>query len=188
MNNKLLLATLLCILPISCSSVEQAKFEKIVSRIEKYFSSMPVILTSQKITKDNEEAYAYYALKIINHTLSYNTTRLSSGSGYAATVTIICNSLSNSKRGDVTYDIASFQIELESSSKEPAGFATTDMPLADADFSEPSKWTIWIRYFYRNDNWICDEVEGGPTSESFIHDLQIFPQNEKFRKAIGMGG
>ena len=187
MKNKLLLVTLLCILTISCGSVEQAEFEKIVSRIEKYFSSMPVILTSQKITKDNEEVYAYYALKIFKHSLSYNTTRLSSGSGYTATVTIMCNSLSNSKSGDLTSEIASSQIDSGSIPKEPAGFATTNMPLADSDFSEPSKWTIWIRYLYRNESWIYDDIEGGPTSESFIHDLEIFPQNMEFREAIGMG-
>ena len=188
MNHKLLLASLLCILTISCTSVEQTKFEKIVSRIDKYFSSKPVILTSQKIIKEDEEVYAYYALKIINHSLSYNTTRFSSASGYSATVSIMCNSLRNSKSGDLISDISEFQTRLGIGSEEPGGFSTTNMALADGDFSESSKWTILIRYFYRNDRWIYDDVEGGPSSKSFVHDLKIVPQNEDFREAIGMVG
>jgi hypothetical protein len=188
MTHKLLLATLLCILTVSCTSVEQAKFTKIVSRIDKYFSSKPVILTSQKITKNDEEVYAYYALKIIDHSLSYNTARLSSASGYSATVPIICNSLRNSKSGDLISDISEFQTQLGVRSKEPGGFSTTNMALADGDFSESSKWTILIRYFYRNHGWIYQKVEGGPSSESFVHDLEIFPQNKEFRQAIGMVG
>ena len=186
MNLKLFLASILCILTISCDSGDQAKFEKIVSRIDIYFSSKPVILTSQKITKNGEEVYAYYGLKIINHSLSYNTTRLPSASGYSATVTIMCNALKNSKSGDLISDISEFQTKLGIKSKEPGGFSTTNMALADSDFSESSKWTILIRYFYQNDGWIYHDVEGGLSSDSFVHDLEIFPQNKEFREAIGM--
>ena len=187
MINKLLLVSVLCILTISCASGERGEFERVVSRIDKYFSSKPVILTSQRITKNNEEVYAYYGLKIINHSLSYNTTRLPSASGYSATVTIMCNALKNSKSGDLISDISEFQTKLGIKSKEPGGFSTTNMALADSDFSESSKWTILIRYFYQNDRWIYHDVEGGPSSDSFIHDLEIFPQNKEFREAVGMG-
>ena len=187
MKYKLSLFTLVCMLIISCSSDEQLKFEQVVTQIDKYFSSKPVLLTSKKIIKKNEEVFSYYALKIIDYDLSYNIIRSSYAfSPYTATVTIICNAVNNSKSGDLISDISEFQTELGIRSKDLSGFSTTNMALANNNFAENSTWTMFIRYSYRNDRWTYDNVAEGPESESFISDLEDFPQNENFRKAIGM--
>ena len=188
MTPRFLLATLVCILTVSCSSDAENKFEKVAVRMDRYFSEKPILLTSKKILKEGNELYAYYALRIIEHNISYNINRLaSSDTKYNASLRISCDAVDNIRSGDLISDTLELQNTLENNAVEASGFSTTGLALANTDFSLDKKsLAIFIRYTYENDNWICSDITGGGRSESLVVDLQSFPQNKRFREVIGI--
>jgi hypothetical protein len=139
------------------------------------------------IIREGTKTYTYFGYKIAGYELNYDIKRtFSSRSPYSAFIKISCNALENAKRGDMFSDNAEFQTDSGIISREASGFSTTQMALANPDFSSESKWLIIVGYSYQNDGWIYSSIVGGPPSHSFIHDLKTFPQNRGFREAIGM--
>ena len=188
MNFKQALLTIVCLILISCSSAAENEFEKIIAQADKYLSEEPTILTSNKIIKDGQLTYAYYALKIIKFNLSYNvSTTFSSSSHDEGLIMISCNILDNARRGDLVTPIAGLAVGAEAISNQASGFSTTAMALNNIDFSSTEKpITIIVRYAWESDKWNFTEISCGGMSDSFIHDLQTFPQNREFRQAVSM--
>lgn len=187
MTFKRTLLTTLCFLIVSCSSDAKNEFEKIVSRVDQYLSEKPILLTSQRISKEGKEIYTYYGYRIVDYKLQYDLKRsFGSVSSYNAIIRISCSALDNAKSGDLFSDISRFQTDLEIISREASGFSTTQTALANNDFSKESRWIITVGYSYRNATWIYNGITGGPPSGFFLQDLRTFPQNKGFREAIGM--
>ena len=179
--------TILCLLTVSCSFKASNEFERIISRVDKYLSERPVLITSEQITKDGKEMYAYYAYKIIKYELHHTINwTFSSSSPYSASIKISCDALDNAQSGDLFSDISEFQTKLEIIAREASGFSTTQMALDHPAFTKESRWTITVEYAYREDGWIYLGMTGGPPSDYFVSDLERFPQNKRFRDAIGM--
>ena len=187
MPYRLLLATLFCTLTASCSADIKHEFEKNILTLDRFFSEKPVIVTSNIIVKDGEENYAYYTLKMVDCDISNNIIRtFSKDRSYFAFVNITCNAFDNAEHGDLVYDASEFQTELGLPYIKAGGFSTTHMALANTDFSTQRKCTITIRYSYLDNFWLYNSIDAGNLSKSFSHDLKNFPQNKKFREAIGM--
>ena len=187
MNYKLLLFAAMCFFLVFCASQEEQKLGEIESGIAGYLSKSPTLLTSNKVPKEGEEIYAYYALKVIKYNISYDMRRTSpSQSHEGVTVEISFKALDNSKSGDLISYMSQFQTELDIEFRESSGFSTTHMALANTDFTSERNGSIMIRYIYRDGNWIYDGMSGGALPQSFINDLETFPQNKEFREAIGM--
>ena len=177
----------LCLLIVSCSSDVKDELEKIALRTDRYFSGKPIILTSKKIAREGEERHVYYAYRIIDHEITYDIqSTFSAISAYSALIRISCTAGENAKRGDLFSDMSEFQTDLGVISREASGFSTTQMAVDNSDFASESRWTIYVEYTYQNGNWIYNGIAGGPPSHSFINDLKTFPQNKRFRRAIGM--
>jgi hypothetical protein len=179
-----------CMLVISCSSAAENDFEKIVSRIDKYFSEKPIFLTSVKNIANNEITHAYYSMRVEEYNLIYDV-RETSGktSRYGAYLTISCRILDNASSGDSISKISDFAVSEELTPKRASGFSTTSMALANQDFSNNSKrMTIIIRYSHQENKWFYDSisVSGVTSSKSLVDDLKNFPQNKAFREAIGI--
>ena len=173
---------------ISCSHPATGAFEALTHKVENYLAKKPIWVTSQSVTPDAGDEYAYYALKIVRHTIRYDVIRQrSSVMLYKGFIRVLCDMVGNAKAGDVFPDGGEFQSEVEILEKEALGFSTTDMALHNTDFSAPSKMTMIIRYAYHEDKWVFAGIEGGYPSESLVRDLSTFPQNEGFRRAVGMG-
>ena len=81
------------------------------------------------------------------------------------------------------------QTELLMPSEQIRGYSTTTMASANTDFSSNMRaLSIIIRYSYQEHHWNYADIAGGGPSKSFLHDLETFPQNKAFRKAVGMEG
>jgi hypothetical protein len=173
---------------LSCSSVAHNDFEKVVARLDKYFSENPVVLTSTRIISDHQEVHVYYSLKITKYKLSYKVRKsYSITSPYNAIVNISCSALNNAKSGDTVADIVKLTSRDGSVSLDASGFSTTSLALTNRNFSSGMRpFTFTIRYAYQNNHWICTGISGSSASESFIPDLESFPQNKNIREAIGM--
>jgi hypothetical protein len=173
---------------LSCGSDAELKFEKITSRLDAYLTKQPVLLTSNKTIKDNQDIYAYFALKIIGYELSHDVSRTFSKTiSRKAFVEISCEVKENSKNGDVVSNITELKMSHLNNYRESSGFSTTDLALLNSDFSHDSqKLTIRVTYFYQNDYWHYNDLAVSSTSAYFTQDLENFPQNKAFREAIGM--
>jgi hypothetical protein len=184
-----LLAVTGCLI-VSCSSGAEDSFEKIVARVDKYFSGTPSLLTSNKVTKDGQQSYVYYVLKIDKYNLSYDVKNTySAASPYSAYIRLSSKVSDNIKSGDLILDTSEFSVISEIAAAEASGFSTTSMALANNDFSQNDKSvTLIMRYSYQGDNWTYRNMTAGGASESLIRDLESFPQNKEFREAIGMEG
>ncbi|MEJ2431544.1 MAG: hypothetical protein P8075_21910 [Deltaproteobacteria bacterium] len=178
----------LCCFATSCSSQAETSFEKIVTRVDKYFSGQPCLLTSAEITKDGQQVYAYYALKIIGYNLSYDVKNTySTASPYSGSINLSCNVVDNTRSGDLSLDISALKVTSEIAPVEPSGFSTTSMALANKDFSShPKSVTFIVRYSYEGGKWAHIGMVAGGMEESVILDLETFPQNKSFREAVGM--
>ncbi len=136
MNIRHILLAILCSLLICCSSEPKLEFKHIVFRINGFFAAKPILLTSDKITKEGKEVYAYYGLKIVNHEISYGVKRSSAESFlYTGYIHILCNALDNAEGGDLLSDTYEFQTELEIIPGHASGFSTTNIALSNTDFS-----------------------------------------------------
>jgi len=186
-NLKRTLFVITCFIVLSCGSDAELEFERITSRLDTYLTKQPVLLTSNKTLKDNQEIYAYFALKVIGYELSYDTSRTFSKTiPHKAFVEIECEVIENSKNGDVVSNIPELKMSHLGNYRESSGFSTTDLAL-NSDFSPDSqKLTIIIKYFYQNDYWHYNNLVVGSTSAYFTQDLENFPQNKAFREAAGM--
>ena len=178
----------ICCLIVSCSSQADTSFEKIVTRVDKYLSGQPCLLTSAEITKDGQQAYAYYALKIIDYNLSGDVENTySADSPYSASISVSCTVSDNTKGGDLVPNASGFGTTSEIAASEASGFSTTTMALGNNDFSSHGKAvTFIIRYSYRGGKWIYSSMAAGGVPESLISDLESFPQNKSFRDAVGL--
>ena len=153
-------------------------------------SGQPCLLTSAEITKEGQQVYAYYALKIIAYNLSYDVKNTySTASPYSGSINLSCNVVDNTRSGDLALDISALKVTSEIASVEPSGFSTTSMALANKDFSShPKSVTFIIRYSYKGGKWTHTGMVAGGMEESVILDLETFPQNKSFREAVGMQG
>ena len=179
-----------CLMIVGCSSAAEDSFEKIVARVDYYFAGQPLLLTSAKITKDVEQAYAYYALKIDKFNLSYDVNKAYSlVSPYNAFINLSCEVANNAKSGDQILDISEIKVASEIYNAEATGFSTTSLALANNNFSSDRKSVTFIlRYAYQDNHWTYEGMTVGGTSESLIDDLESFSQNKPFREAVGMEG
>jgi hypothetical protein len=145
-------------------------------------------LTSAKVIKDGQQTHAYYALKIIEHNLSYVVKNAySTASPYKASINLHCNVLNNLSSGDIVLNISEFNVTSEIATSEASGFSTTSMALANNDFSSNNKSvTFIVRYSYQGGNWTYTGMAAGGAPESLIRDLESFPQNKEFREAVGL--
>jgi len=155
-----------------------------------YFAGKPIVLTSEEITKEGKEVFAYYGLKIVDYEISHGIKRSSRESYlYSASMHISCSALDNAAGGDLSSDTYEFQTVLEITPERASGFSTTNIALTNNDFSSNKRsFNIIIRYLYQGDHWIYAGMAGGGPSKSFLHDLETFPQNKAFRQAVGMEG
>jgi len=190
MNSFRTLLTIACCLIISCSSAAENDFEKIVSRIHKYFSEKPIFLTSVKTIAATEVTYAYYSMRVDEYNLIYDA-RETSGqtSHYRAFLTISCKVSDNASNGDSVSKISEFASSEGVVPDKVSGFSTTSMAVANQDFSNSGRlMTIIIRYSNQGDTWLYEDISisGGASTESLVDDLKNFPQNKAFREAIGM--
>ena len=185
-SQTLLIAT--CCLISSCSSQAETSFDKIATRVDKYLSKQPCLLTSAEIIKDGQQAYAYYALKIIEYNLSSDVKNAySTDSLYSGSINLSCTVVDNIRSGDLALDISPFTVTSGIAPAEASGFSTTTMALANNDFSSHSKpVTFVLRYSYRGGKWTYTDMAAGGMQESLIADLETFPQNKEFREAIGL--
>ena len=189
MNSLRTLLIALCCLIVSCSSQAENSFQKIATRVDKYFSGQPCLLTSAEIIKDGEQAYAYYALKIIDYNLSYDVKNTySASSPYNASISLSCRVSDNIKSGDVVLDTSQLRVSSAiATSSEASGFSTTSLALANHDFSSHGKpVTLIIRYSYQDGKWTYSSMATAGAPESLIRDLESFHQNKSFRDAVGI--
>lgn len=188
MTFKRTLVVTLCLLIFCCSSEAERGFDKIVFKLDKYFSKKPTLLTSDKIIKSNKEIYIYYTLKIIDYQFSHNFRKtFSSRSHYDAFIKISCNAVENSKSGDAVSDASEFAIESVKDHSLARGFSTTDLALINTNYSKEMRFlTFTIRYSYQNNKWVYRDIVVGGASDFLIDDLQSFRQNQEFREVIGM--
>ena len=99
-----------------------------MTRVDKYFSGQPSLLTSTKIVKDGEQAYAYYALKIIEYNLSYDVKNTySTASPLSASISLSCKVSDNIKSGDLVLDTSEFLVSSAITASEARGFSTTSL-------------------------------------------------------------
>ena len=159
-----------------------------MTRVDKYLSGQPCLLTSAEITKDGQQVYAYYALKIIGYNLSYDVKNTySTASPYSGSINLSCKVVDNTGSGDLALDISALKVTSGSTPVEPSGFSTTSMALANKDFSsDPKSVTFIIRYSYEGGKWTHTGMVAGGMQESVILDLETFPQNKSFRDAVGI--
>jgi hypothetical protein len=188
MNYKSTLLTIICLLTVACSSQAEENFNQIVARVDKYFSEKPILVTSNKIIKDGQTVFSYYAIKVIEYNLSFDVQKtFSSTLQYNAFIIIKCVVLDNAKNGDLVFDSFVLNVKDRIVSYEASGYSTTNMAIANKGFSSNSKsLTLIIRYSYQDDKWICIDIAGGGISGSLFRDLETFPQNKEFREAVGM--
>jgi len=187
-NLKRTLVVITCFILLSCGSDAELEFEKITSRLDKYLTKQPLLLASNKTVKDNQDVYAYFALKIIGFKLSYDiSATFFKTIPYKAFVEIECKAIENSKNGDIFSDISELKMSHLDNFLKPIGFSTTDLALLNDNFTTDSKkLTIIIRYLYQNNYWHYNNLAIGSMSLYFTKDLESFSQNKAFREAIGM--
>ena len=188
MTFKRALLAALCLLMVCCSSEAERGFDKIVLKLDKYFSNKPTLLTSNKIIESNKEIYIYYTLKVIDHQFSYNFRKtFSPRSNYDAFIKISCNVVENSKSGDAVSDASELQIESVRDYSPARGFSTTDLAFRNTNYSTETKLlTFLIEYSYQNNKWIYRDIVVGSASDYLIDDLKSFHQNQEFREVVGM--
>ena len=159
-----------------------------MTRLDKYFSGQPCLLTSTRIVKDGEQAYAYYALKIIRYNLSYDVRgTYSTGSAYSGSINLSCNVVDNTRSGDLVVDPSELRVSSAIPASEASGFSTTSLALANNNFSSNNKTeTLIIRYSYQGGNWTYCGMAAGGAPELLIRDLESLSQNKEFREAVGI--
>lgn len=188
MNYRQPIFAIICLILLSCSSAAKNEFQTIIARVNKYLSERPTILTSNRIIRDGQITYAYYALKLTKFNLSYDISKTySSSSDYEGFIIISCNTLDNAWGGDLTAGIAGLGVGAEAIANQASGFSTTAMALNNTDFSSTDKpLTIIVRYSWTPDKWNLTNISCGGMPDSLINDLQTFPQNKQFRQAVAM--
>lgn len=190
MNHWRNVTVLICFLLIACSPVAESEFEQTITRVNEYLSGKPVLLTSNRIVKGNEETYIYYCLRIENYNLDYSVKQgFSKITPYNGFIYLSFNVFDNANSGDVVSDISPLAFSAEIVPKKAVGFSTTTVAMSNQDFSKSGRSaSITIKYSYQGNQWLYSDisVSGGALTEALADDLKNFPQNKKFRVAIGM--
>ena len=180
---KKLLVFLICAHVTSCSSEATRDFEEIVLRVDEFFSGKPILIGSTLSTKDGEKVDVYYGIKIVDYKLSEGISALFPEKAF---ISVSCRALNNSASGDIRHQPHQFALERETRPEEAVGFSTAGTALQNAGFLKESELSFLLKYSYQDNDWVLDTLHVGYVPGSFLHDLKHFPQNEHFRKAVGI--
>lgn len=183
---RVILAIYICIFVFSCSRELETKFDSRVLSVQNYFSKKPVLLGDIKITKNKEDVYAYYGLKVINFKLSFDiqSNFLSAPTAY---IKLSCEVLSNQDKGDLVDDRLKM-LGVESNSYVGAsGFSSIIAAINHKDFSKKAKDVIfYIKYIYKGEAWSFSGLETNYFNRSIDTYLKQSQHCKDFREAIGM--
>lgn len=133
--------------------------------------------------KDGENVDLYYGIKIVDYELSGQVTRLAAEKAF---ISVSCTALNNATSGDIKYEAYQFALEEEKVHEEGVGFSTASAALHNPSFLVECKLSFILKYMYRGSDWVFDRLYVGYGPEAFDDALRRFPQNEHFRKAVGI--
>ena len=170
---------------LSCSSKLTETFAIQVDKISNYFAQHPILLGSNKIIKDNQIIFAYYALKIENYELFSDIQRniFYPASGY---IKVSCEASSNQNSGDLIDERIDLIKSVTLLSPQGSGFSTTAQALQNSNFTAKTNVIFLLNYTYRKGEWVFTSVRSMGDDASMISYLTELQRYDDFRKAIGM--
>ena len=181
---------LVIVLIISCGARPSQSFTKLVLDVDRFFAGKPTFVTFVPPT-DSGDSTCYYAIKIVDHTLTHETIRTGlTVAPYKSFIRISCSTLDNASSGDIEMKTSGISQYLDSDQllRSAVGFSTTEMALRNTNFSNPSEIVFLAKYNYENSQWFFNTLEISFAPPSFVHALKEFPQNDNFRKALQIPG